>query len=108
MGLTFFVLLMMSVANHALIPFSMKKSPITWPSTTKMAAPQTMFYCPTFEAAPDSLTRADSLDAGLVDPRSFSPDEFRSEFHRAEKMAKDRKQFLDEINGHSEAPRDWT
>ena len=108
MLVTFFTLILLFAANPVLVPNHMKPSPILDKGHSKPAAMPTFGLWGSAVAPPDSTSRADSLEAGTVDPKNFTPEEFRQEFHRAQRIYLDRKQFLDEINGFSEEPRPWT
>jgi hypothetical protein len=107
---TFFALVFMLVANPALLPGRMKPhSPVLPEGNSRPAAvPNTFWIGP---ASPDTVetpTRADSLDLGLVDPSTFSRDEFEDQLIRATDRAAREKQFLDEVNGRSTDPKPWT
>lgn len=117
---TFFALIFLVCASRVLTPFSMQPPsiPIAQRGSSHVAA--TPVHDIKGPAKPDTTTsadslrfyphptRADSLEAGTVDPKNFTSSEFGHELERAQRIYRERKQYLDEINGFSEEPRPWT
>lgn len=113
MLVTFFALILLFAANPVLVPNSMKPSPIIVRGKSKPAVvPNFWLKGPaavTDSVAVDSTaSRADSLEAGTVDPETFSPEEMRQQYRRAIHLWLQRRQFLDEIHGYSIDPVPWT
>ena len=126
---TFFALVFMFAMNPALLPNAFKpQSPIVYRGSSKPAVvPNFLLKGPaavtdTVVVSPDSTciitiepsradslqTRADSLQTGLVDPSTFTRDEFEDQLIKATEKSFRREQFLDEVNGRSTDPFPWT
>jgi hypothetical protein len=119
---TFFALIFMFAVNPALLPNAFKpQSPIVYRGSSKPAVvPNFLIKGPaavtdTVVVSPDSTciitiepSRADSLEAGTVDPQSFTPEEFEQQKQRAQDLWLKRKEFLDQLNGYTIDPWDWT
>jgi hypothetical protein len=115
----FFALILMFAVNPALVPHSMKPDGITYRGSSKpavvpnfwikgpAAVTDTVVTDSTCTITPEP-TRADSLEQGLVDPTTFTPEEFEQQKERAQDLWLKRKQFLNEVNGFSEIPKGWT
>jgi len=105
---TFFALILMFAVNPVLVPNSMKPNPVIDKGHSKPAAVPTFGLWGSAGEPADSTTRADSLEAGTVDPETFTPEEFWKQRDRAIRLYLNRKQFLDEINSLSDEPKGWT
>jgi len=105
---TFFFLVLMFSANPSLVPNHMKPNPVLDRGHSKPAARPTFGLWGSAGEPADSTSRADSLEAGTIDPESFTPEEFWKQRDRALRLYLDRKQFLDEINSLSDVPKGWT
>jgi hypothetical protein len=119
---TFFALVFMFAMNPALLPNAFKpQSPIVYRGSSKPAVvPNFLLKGPaavtdTVVVSPDSTciitiepSRADSLEDGSVDPQSFTPDEFEEQKQRAQDLWLKRKEFLDQLNGHTTEHWNWT
>jgi len=119
---TFFALIFMFAMNPSLLPNAFKpQSPIVYRGSSKPAVvPNFLIKGPaavtdTVVVSPDSTciitiepTRADSLEAGSVDPQSFMPDEFEEQKQRAIDLWLERREFLNQLNGGTDEPWNWT
>jgi hypothetical protein len=108
-------------AAALLLPLWLKPSPITYIGNMHQSAPTTtVMNRPRPEDAPsdsawaahcDSVhvaARRDSLEAGTVDPKTFTPEEFEQQKLRAFEIWYERREFIKELNGESDFPYDWT
>lgn len=119
---TFFALVFMFAANPALLPDAFKPhSPIEYRGKSSPAVvPNFLLKGPaavtdTVVVSPDSTciitvepSRADSIDAGTVDPQSFTPDEFEEQKQRSINLWLERREFIKQLNGETDEPWLWT
>lgn len=110
----------MATGGLSLIPHSLKpKSPIEQQGTFHHVGRQVVIKGPA--AVTDTVvtdttrciitpepTRADSLDQGRVDPSMFTPEEFRQQRDRAERIWYEHQEFIKQLNGLTDEPWNWT
>lgn len=106
----------MATGGLSLLPHSLKpKSPIEQQGSSHPVGRQVILKGPaavtdTVIVAPaDSVSsRADSLEVGLVDPKTFTTDEFIQQYERAIDLWYQRHEFLKQVNGLADDHYDWT